>query len=187
MRSKSRSPVIGLAIAVAGLAGMALAASSLLGEQETDQVRRDLTRVLSEVYQRAQSRAATGEVVRPDYADTRIELSVPDLSEGWEPSCDIAIDAEQSDPRRYLQALVLVPRDRIRSGGHAFTAYAFLAGDAAVDADLFRTPPDWLTEAAGGYGSLEADLRLVTGPSTVEVETFECPDFSYAIIEGTPR
>lgn len=183
----NRRTTTGLALIGAIIAGVAMAASSLFGEQELDQARRDITRVLSEVYQRAQSRADTGEVVRPEYASTTIELSVPELSDGWVPNCQIEIYAQPSDPRQHLQALILVPRDRIEQSGHAFVAFAFLAADPAVDSSLLESPPDWLTEPAGGYSELRTDLHHLLDRSTIEVETVVCPDFSYAVVTGRAR
>ncbi|TCP39607.1 hypothetical protein [Rhodovulum marinum] len=175
-----------LLAAAAIVIALAAAAAGLGTEAERDQMQRDLTRILSEVYQRAHSHALTGAVVRPEFAATGIELSVPDLDEGWEPNCGIGTFAEPSDPRRNLQALILVPRDRI--SGAAFTAFAIFAGDPVVTGALFAPPlPDWLTGAAGGYPSLAADLDALVARSDITVTTTRCPDFTFAIIEGVPR
>lgn len=173
---------------IAGVLVMALgaAATDIASDAQRDQVQRDLTRILSEVFQRAHSRALTGEVVRPEFASTKVSLTVPDLDDGWAPTCESSISAEVSDPHRNLQALILVPRDRL--SGTDFTAFAVFAGDPVVDTDLFVPPlPDWLTEGAGSYPSLSDDLTTLIDRFEITVTSTVCPGFSFAEIEGTAR
>ena len=174
-------------IASAAVALLVAAGTPLLSDKQTDQVQRDLTRIFSEIYQRAASHAATGEVVRPEFASTKIDLRVPDLSDGWTPSCQTEIATEPSDPRDNLQALILVPRDRISADGAEFTVFAFFVGAPFVHDLLFADPPDWLVQPAGGYATLDPDLSALRDRSAISVSHTQCADFSFSVIKGAPR
>lgn len=187
LREKSRIPAALIASALIVGAVTLAAAATFAGGLHIDQAQRDLTRVLSEVYHRAISHATLGEVARPEFASTTINLSVPDLSDGWTPSCAIGIEATPSDPNRNLQALVLVPRDRIAAKGAEFIAFVFVVGDPVVTTELLEEPPEWLKNELGGYASLAIDLDLLTSQSNIAVHSTTCPGFSYSIIEGTPK
>lgn len=172
---------------IAGGILILLSAMTSAKVMSTEQAQRDLTRVLSEVFHRAISRERLGEVTRPEFASAKIDLSVPALSEGWTPSCDIEIQVVPSNPRRNLQALILVPSDRISSKGAEFTAFAFYVGELAFTSEIFANPPTWLTEASGGYASLESDIDRLLSHSDVTVQSTTCDDFSFSVIQGRSR
>lgn len=176
---------LGSALGAAAIA--AVAASTLASDQRTDQAHRDLTRVFSEVYQRAMSHDQIGEVARPEFASAKVDISVPDLSETWAPTCDFDIAAAHSDPRRNLQALVMVPRDGLSPDGTDFTVFAVFHGAPVVSDALFANPPDWLLQDTGGYDSLAPDLSRITSGSDIAVTSIVCPDFTVSTIEGTPK
>ncbi|MEL7373588.1 MAG: hypothetical protein AAGJ36_03930, partial [Pseudomonadota bacterium] len=130
---------LGSALGAAAIA--AVAASTLASDQRTDQAHRDLTRAFSEIYQRAMSHDQIGEIARPEFASAKVDISVPDLSETWAPTCDSDIAAAHSDPRRNLQALVLVPRDGLSPDATDFTVFAIFYGAPVVLDALFANPP----------------------------------------------
>ena len=188
MRPTFRSTVLGLAIAVTGLTGMALAASSLLEEQKTDQQQRDLIRIFSEVYQRARSRDVLGEVTRPKFGSPKIDLPDAATDSRWRPDCSSDIAAEPADPSQHPFALVLVPREEIGDAGASFTIYAIFAGDDPLPSGSLRSPlPEWLTAPIGGYRDLGAELEAIVQTSTVVTETENCGAFSIAVITGSAK
>lgn len=176
-----------LASSLGAAAIAAVAASTLASDQRTDQIHRDLTRVFSELYQRAMSHDQIGEVARPEFASAKVDISVPDLSENWAPTCDFDISTTGSEPRRNLQALMLVPRDGVSPDGTDFTVFAIFHGAPVVSDALFANPPDWLLQETGGYDSLAADLNRITSGSEIAVTSLVCPDFTVSTIEGTPK
>lgn len=171
------------ALLIAALLSTARAAEELYLEQ----AQRDLTRVLSEVFNRALSQAQLGEVVRPEFASPKIDLSVAGLGDGWLPTCEMDIVVEASDARRNMQALVLVPGDRVDSRGASFTAFAFFAGEAVLTTDILRDPPAWLVDETGGYADLSEEWQRLLERSDVGISSTECDGFSFSIIEGGPK
>lgn len=182
----SRRSLLAIPAFALGVVGIMTAMSSADALQ-TDQAQRDLTRVFSEVLQRAISYRELGQVTRPEFASTKIDASVPNLSEGWTPSCDIEIGAAPSDPRRNLQALVVVPRDRISNNGADFTVFAIFVGQPAVTSALLANPPTWLKDETGGYSSLEADLNRILSISNITVQSTECEAFTFSEIHGVAK
>jgi hypothetical protein len=178
----------GLALLAAALAGVAVAATSLLNEQEVDQRQRDLIRIFSEVYQRAQSQALLGEVVRPRYGSPAIELPDAAAEHGWRPDCTSNVTAEPTDPTQYPFALILAPREDIGNGGAQFTVYAIFAGSDPLPADALEPPfPEWLTAPLGGYREIGAELQAIAEASELTVVATACGAFSIAEITGVPR
>jgi hypothetical protein len=154
----------------------------------TDQIQRDLTRVLSEVFHRAHSQSVLGEVVRPKYGSPEVDLPDEAVQGDWAPTCDADISALASDPSEYPFALLVVPRDEIANSGASFIAFAIFSGSVPLAANFFEnSPPDWLTAEAGGYPSLAEDFkRLITG-SLISMDIHKCDEFSFAKLSGQPR
>lgn len=152
-----------------------------------DQRQRDLTRVLSEVVQRAHSRALTGEVIRPETATPAITLSADGLHDGWSPDCSMAVSVSEADPNRNLLSLVLVPRDRLAASGEGFVAYAVFAGTSVLTTDMLNPPyPEWMTQETGGFASLERDLDVLFADSAVDLGATQCDGFGFYTITGRP-
>lgn len=154
-------------------------------EQYFDQVKRDLTRVLSEVFHRAHAQSTLGEVVRPKFGSPTIDLPAEASDPNWYPTCGAAVSALPSDPTEYPFALVLVPINQIAEGGASFTAYAVFTGSAPVTTELFRgKAPDWLIQDIGGYRSLQDDWDVLNARSEITVDTTNCGDFSFSTMIG---
>lgn len=171
-------------VAALGWFGASTTRADLMGDQR----QRDLTRVLSEVVQRAHSRALTGEVIRPETATPAITLSADGLHDGWMPDCGMTVSVSEADPTRNLLSLVLVPRDRLAADGDGFVAYAVFAGTPVLTTEMLNRPyPEWMTQETGGFASLERDLGLLFGDSTVDLGVTQCDGFAFYTITGTPR
>lgn len=183
-RASTRVAIAFVGVALAGMAG----ANAFLGEQAIDQRQRDLIRIFSEVFQRAQSQSVLGEIVRPKYGSPQINFPESAEKAGWRPHCGSAIAAEPSDPSQHPFALVLAPRDAISQAGATFEVYAIFSGPNPLPRGIFdRSLPDWLTAQTSGYQELRSNLETIIRTSEISVETMECDGFSIATISGESR
>jgi hypothetical protein len=179
-----RNLIIISVVAAVGWFSASITHADLMGDQR----QRDLTRVLSEVVQRAHSRALTGEVIRPETATPAITLSADGLHDGWMPDCGMTVSVSAADPTRNLLSLVLVPRDRLAASGEGFVAYAVFAGAPVLTTEMLTPPyPEWMIQENGGFASLEGDLGLLLGHSAVDLGVTQCDGFAFYTITGTPR